>query len=448
MKGKLLVLLQLICMFILTQSCSVSDTNDGIVTSVNPSEEYSLTSECATKQIPMFGSYITVLDSAEFYKFQDDIWIPKNYVDSVDFAHTRGAAILGRSWPNNKVYYSLENVPSEYQSYILQAIRMVEQHSYIDFEPTKSPLGYLKFNYKKSDQWDAHSDYLGMKRFGTQNIVLSTEPITMVGTIVHEICHAIGMDHEQNRSDRDNYVSIDFSIMPDDNTKYQYKKYTDKGLPGADIGAFDFGSIMLYSSDKYMKKKDGSSFRGQREKLSNTDMLTLAALQPLGNDFTFYDPLEYNGGINSDYLYRRSKMLRCPEGAKICFDFMYLNDVNTKNLGRFAYDDFDITSDVRIVDADNGVTKYNATFKIENMKSWHTTPLPEITLPQGFYIVYVTLQGKVNGEQSEEKKNALKKILYGPNIYLDLKKATINGKSKNIPSEFGNDKRNLTFISI
>lgn len=75
MKGKLLVLLQLICMFILTQSCSVSDTNDGIVTSVNPSEEYSLTSECATKQIPMFGSYITVLDSAEFYKFQDDIWI-------------------------------------------------------------------------------------------------------------------------------------------------------------------------------------------------------------------------------------------------------------------------------------------------------------------------------------------------------------------------------------
>lgn len=256
------------------------------------------------------------------------------------------------------------------------------------------------------------------------------------------------MDHEQNRSDRDNYLTIDFSSMPDNSTKYQYMKYTDKGLAGADIGSFDFGSIMLYSSDKYMKKKDGSYFYGQRDRLSNTDMLTLAALQPLGNDFTFYDPLGYDDGINTDYTYQRSKMLRCPEGANVSFDFQYLNDLDPKKLKQFSYNEFDITAEIKIVDLDNGKINYSRIFQIDQMKSWYTINIPEITLPQGIYKVYVTLQGKSKGDYDQEKENALIKILYSPRIYLKLQKAIINGKSRNIPSEFGNENRLLTFISI
>jgi hypothetical protein len=44
--------------------------------------------------------------------------------------------------------------------------------------------------------------------------------------------------------------------------------------------------------------------------------------------------------------------------------------------------------------------------------------------------------------------NKLKKLLYGPHIFLHLKEANINNQSKHIPSEFGNDKRTLTFIEI
>lgn len=49
---------------------------------------------------------------------------------------------------------------------------------------------------------------------------------------------------------------------------------------------------------------------------------------------------------------------------------------------------------------------------------------------------------------NNEKNEVLKKLLYGPHIFLHLKKANINNQSKHIPSEFGNDKRTLTFIEI
>lgn len=427
---------------------SCSDANHDEISFI-ASDEDCKQEETSSKIIHMFDDDITVLDSAGYYKFHDDIWIPKEYLNDTQEVSTRGAAILGRTWPENKVYFTTEGIPNKYVNNIYEAIHIVEQHSYIDFIPTKGGVGFLKFNYTNSDKWDAHSDYLGMKGGKKpQNIVLSTDAIQHIGVIVHEICHVIGMDHEQNRSDRDNYLSIDFNKMPNQTIKNQYTKYTDKRLIGKDIGDFDFESIMLYSSDEYMKKKDGSPFYAQRSRLSKTDMKTLAFLQPLGNNFTFYDPLGYNEGIDTDYLYRRSKMLRCPEGAKITFDFQYLNKPNKKNIGEYTYNDFIITANIKIVNLDNHQTQFNKIINIEEKDNWTTLTIPEITLPQGSYIVFLTLQGDVKENSSNMKKDILRKLLYAPNLYIHLKKAIINGESKHIPSEFGNNKRFDTFISL
>ncbi len=76
--------------------------------------------------------------------------------------------------------------------------------------------------------------------------------------------------HEQTRSDRDQYINVNYSNI-NSNWTYQYNTYDAQGSSGSEIGAFDFNSIMLYRSyaseasiggngTPQMTRKDGSTW--------------------------------------------------------------------------------------------------------------------------------------------------------------------------------------------
>ncbi|XP_068712388.1 uncharacterized protein [Montipora capricornis] len=85
----------------------------------------------------------------------------------------------------------------------------------------------------------------------TSEIYLYSEAKEKKRTSCHELFHALGVGHEHQRRDRDNYVEVESG----DNRDKSYKKRDD--LYG--ITQFDPFSIMLYPEDEKMLRKYGDS---------------------------------------------------------------------------------------------------------------------------------------------------------------------------------------------
>ena len=133
--------------------------------------------------INLWGSEAAVIDAGDYYIFQGDIHINKKDVYT---SVTRGAGVLNRRWPNNTVYYTISGSPSNTQP-LYAAMTDIEMRSYINFVPRlEGQKNYLRINYIDSDQWQASSDYIGMKG-GEQNLTISKASWNK-GTIIHEIC--------------------------------------------------------------------------------------------------------------------------------------------------------------------------------------------------------------------------------------------------------------------
>ena len=73
----------------------------------------------------------------------------------------------------------------------------------------------------------------------------STNSCWRRGTIVHEIMHKLGFLHEHQRDDRDNYVIVNYTMIPNELVS-QYQKASDLKMKLKQPGHYDYGSIMHY----------------------------------------------------------------------------------------------------------------------------------------------------------------------------------------------------------
>lgn len=73
----------------------------------------------------------------------------------------------------------------------------------IKFQPRKDEKDYVRIT-GKSNGCHAHVGRTG----GAQTVNLANSGCSHKGTAIHELMHALGFDHEQNRNDRDDFVTI------------------------------------------------------------------------------------------------------------------------------------------------------------------------------------------------------------------------------------------------
>lgn len=106
------------------------------------------------------------------------------------------------------------------------------------------------------------------------------------GSAIHEIGHAIGLFHEQSRSDRDNFIQLlDANI--NNAARFNFRKQ----VQGAeDLGDYDYASIMHYSSKAFSINGQPTIIPlqpgvviGQRNGLSKGDVEAVKKLYPTLN---------------------------------------------------------------------------------------------------------------------------------------------------------------------
>ena len=126
-----------------------------------------------------------------------------------------------------------------------------------------------------------------------------------VGTIMHEILHALGFIHEHSRPDRDDYIIINESnIKP--NMMHNFQKYSSSYAQTFYL-PFDFNSVMMYGSYSsnmsiiqsipLITKLDGTPFYQQRDSLTSYDIKGIKAIY--GPPFHRLE-IEVNGVLQND----------------------------------------------------------------------------------------------------------------------------------------------------
>lgn len=189
----------------------------------------------------------------------------------------------GFRWKHGIVPFKLsEDLPIKNKMAVLQAILYLQQNTPVEFIEltSKNIAEYKDYIAFIPAEGTTCSSFVGRKG-GQQEINLAPRCTTM--NTVHEISHALGLWHEQSRSDRDDYIQIVWeNIEPDHRFNFDQHLGNSKN-----IGSYDYQSLMHYGPYAFSKNGEKTilplqedAIIGQREQLSEKDIAAIQAMYP------------------------------------------------------------------------------------------------------------------------------------------------------------------------
>ncbi|XP_074602191.1 zinc metalloproteinase nas-8-like [Brevipalpus obovatus] len=229
-------------------------------------------------------------DPAAFYglnRFEGDILgtYPTNN-ESESVLNYHAISDTNYLWPNGELVYEIDSSLANHRGLIQQAMQHISSMS----------GGCIKFKERSSEPayvWMHQSQgcYSQVGRQGGAQELSLGRGCHVVGVVIHEILHALGFFHHHSRSDRDEFLRINYeNINPQAYPQFQKLGDHENQL----FTEFDYGSIMIYGSTAFSKdgyaktmtplRSSGTSLSdpGYKSSMTDKDVTALKKLYQCG----------------------------------------------------------------------------------------------------------------------------------------------------------------------
>ena len=190
-------------------------------------------------------------------------------------------------WPNKTLpYVFASDIPQSVRDLVKQAAGVYKSKTSISLVES-SPNNFNDYVSIELSNQNCVSDSEVGRKGGKQ--VIHFSPCLSLRTVLHEFGHALGLWHEQARSDRNSYITVlKNNIIGDFQDQYDITP-SDAGFPD---GPYDYGSVMHYGTGTFAKnglptfqlvnpKAYDISKIGTQNTLSQGDVLALNTLYGL-----------------------------------------------------------------------------------------------------------------------------------------------------------------------
>lgn len=162
----------------------------------------------------------------------------------------RQVTTIYKKWTSNTVYYTYDaSIDATKKAAIVAGINYLASRTCLKFVESATATNRLRFI-------NGAGCYSNIGMIGGVQDVSIGNGCEVIGTVVHEIMHALGVFHFQSRYDRDSYVAIDMTYVPADRQN-NFVKYTSAQT--VNYTPYEYGSTMHYSANSFVSQSGAIS---------------------------------------------------------------------------------------------------------------------------------------------------------------------------------------------